>query len=189
MPSPLPQPWYVAVAGVDRSAPASVTLSASACCFTTAAVICRRSGAAIVVHRGAPLAARGDGEFVIDPDNRGDFIRLLAAVSAEALAGVVYLWGLDAPATEGLTTAALEASALLTCRGPLHLVQAWEEAGPAAEGAEGARGGDTRQAASLGGAGSTAMASAPASPGPAAHAPWHARGAGHTTATGTVAQP
>ena len=87
-----------------------------------------RGGAAIVVHRGAPFAARSDGEFVIDANDREDFTRLLAAVGGETLAGVVYLWGLDAPATEGLTTAALAASALLTCRGPLHLVQAWEEA-------------------------------------------------------------
>ena len=71
----------------------------------------------------------------MNADDRDDFARLLGELRAAApavgpIAGVAYLWGLDAPRTDALTAAALEESTLLTCRAPLHLVQAWEQAGP-----------------------------------------------------------
>ena len=85
-----------------------------------------------LVRRGPGFQARDDGSFVVDADARDDFARLLGALPSGGLAGVAYLWALDAPATTDLTAEDLEASTLLTCRAPLHLVQAWEQAGPAA---------------------------------------------------------
>jgi amino acid adenylation domain-containing protein len=81
-----------------------------------------------LVRRGPGFEARDDGSFVIDADDRDHFARVLAALPAGGLAGVAYLWALDAPGTDGLTAEALESSTLLTCRAPVHLVQAWERA-------------------------------------------------------------
>ncbi len=91
--------------------------------------------AVTLVRRGTRFAAGDDGGFTVDPDNRGDFVRLLEAARDRAAGmgtGLIYLWGLDAAPIAALTTDALNASTLLTCRSPLHLVQAWEQAGPAA---------------------------------------------------------
>ena len=91
--------------------------------------------AATLVRRGTGFAKRDDGSYTVNADDRDDVARLLgelqAAPAVGPIAGVAYLWGLDAPRTDALTAAALEESTLLTCRAPLHLVQAWEQAGPA----------------------------------------------------------
>jgi amino acid adenylation domain-containing protein len=97
-----------------------------------AATLAAAGDTSVLVRRGTGFARLADGSFVIDPDSRADFARLFAAEREPAPAGVAYLWAVDAPATADLTTAALAESTLLTCRAPLHLVQAWEEAGPAA---------------------------------------------------------
>ncbi len=47
----------------------------------------------------------------------------------DSLAGLVYLWGLDAPEVSTLTTQSLEVSSHLTTLAPLRLVQAWEQLG------------------------------------------------------------
>jgi len=83
-----------------------------------------------IVRRGARFERRGDDEFVVDADRRDDLARLLASLPQGGLAGVAYLWALDGPATAAIDAAELEASTLLTCRAPVHLVQAWDEAGP-----------------------------------------------------------
>jgi amino acid adenylation domain-containing protein len=91
--------------------------------------------AVTLVHRGTRFAARPDGGFTVDPDERGDYVRLLETVRDRGVGGgtgLVYLWGMDAAPIASLATDALDASTLLTCRSPLHLVQAWERAGPAA---------------------------------------------------------
>nr|VFJ59819.1 MAG: Acyl transferase domain-containing protein [Candidatus Kentron sp. DK] len=68
----------------------------------------------------------GNGHY-LDPTDPAAFERLLAdALPPEAppLAGIVYLWALDAPTTTDLTDETLMAAQRLVCGGALHLVQA-----------------------------------------------------------------
>ena len=95
-----------------------------------AAAVVAAGGRATLVRRGDRYEARADGSFILDADDRDGYERLLASMREDGLTGVAYLWPLDAPPTSAVTAAALDAASLLTCRGPLHLVQAWEEAGP-----------------------------------------------------------
>ncbi len=84
----------------------------------------------ILVRPGDRFAANDDGSFALNPDSRADFAELLRAIAEAAIGGVIYCWALDAPTTSGLTSSQLRASTLLSCRGPLHLIQAWEAEGP-----------------------------------------------------------
>jgi amino acid adenylation domain-containing protein len=102
---------------------------------TLAQALAAAGDSVTLVHRGAGFATRHGGGFTVDPDERGDFVRLFETMRDRCpggLTGLVYLWGLDVAPIGGVTTDALEASVLLTCRGPLHMLQAWEQAGPAA---------------------------------------------------------
>ena len=94
-----------------------------------AAALVAVGGRATLVRRGNRYEARADGSFVLDADDRDGYERLFASMREDGLAGVAYLWALDAPPTSAVTADLLDASSLFTCRGPLHLVQAWEEAG------------------------------------------------------------
>ena len=84
----------------------------------------------IIVRPGNRFVTNEDGSFAVDPDSRAAFVDLVRAVSEAAISGVIYCWALDTPGVSSLTTSQLRASTLLSCRGPLHLIQAWEEAGP-----------------------------------------------------------
>lgn len=61
----------------------------------------------------------------LNPERPGDFGQLLEAVTTDHLpiAGIIYLWSLDAPSTTDLTTQ-LEEALGLSCRGLLFLLQA-----------------------------------------------------------------
>ncbi len=74
------------------------------------------------------VGARGetDGRTVI-PDDPSDFHKLVADLPGP-LAGIVYLWGLDAP--EPVAGESLEPVQRLTCGSLLHLVQALSAAAP-----------------------------------------------------------
>ncbi|NJL38377.1 MAG: LLM class flavin-dependent oxidoreductase [Leptolyngbyaceae cyanobacterium SM1_4_3] len=68
------------------------------------------------------------GTLQIHPDQPEDFQRLfqtLAASGTRQYRGLIYLWGLEAAATE-MTLEALEAACRLTVESPLHLLQALE---------------------------------------------------------------
>ena len=84
----------------------------------------------VTVRPGERFATHDDGNFTLNPDSRADFAELLQAVASEPIGGVIYCWALDATKVHCLTPSQLRVSTLLSCRGPLHLVQAWEEAGP-----------------------------------------------------------
>jgi NADPH:quinone reductase-like Zn-dependent oxidoreductase/SAM-dependent methyltransferase/NAD(P)-dependent dehydrogenase (short-subunit alcohol dehydrogenase family)/aryl carrier-like protein len=87
-----------------------------------------------LVFAGASNGASGS-PWHIDPNCRDDFDRLAReAVGPDGppLRGVVHLWGLDAPAAEGLATAEVEAAVRPLVMGVIHFVQAWQQAGHAA---------------------------------------------------------
>jgi natural product biosynthesis luciferase-like monooxygenase protein len=69
-----------------------------------------------------------EGTLKIHPDQPEDFQRLfqtLAASGTRQYRGLIYLWGLEAAATE-MTLEALEVASRLTVESPLHLLQALE---------------------------------------------------------------
>ncbi len=66
----------------------------------------------------------------VDPSSLDSFkVGLAAAFQSlgDSLNGVIYLWGLDAPDAEDLSTTTLDESTRLTALAPMHLVQAWEQ--------------------------------------------------------------
>ncbi|MDR3636765.1 MAG: beta-ketoacyl synthase N-terminal-like domain-containing protein, partial [Isosphaeraceae bacterium] len=64
----------------------------------------------------------------IDPTRPDDLLRLVRTVtSSRPCRGVIYLWNLDAPATDGLTTPALASAQQAGALGVVHLVQAWDK--------------------------------------------------------------
>jgi acyl transferase domain-containing protein/NADPH:quinone reductase-like Zn-dependent oxidoreductase/acyl carrier protein len=72
--------------------------------------------------------------YQVDPESSESFERVLNDIHRKyenQLAGVVYLWGLDVPATDALNPDALERSSILTTLAPLNFVQAWERQGNA----------------------------------------------------------
>ena len=85
------------------------------------------------VRPGLDFCHAADGSFTLDPNERAGFDQLFQQIDPGTINGIVVLWALDAPGTSGLTAPALQASTRLTCRGPLHLVQAWEAAEPAGQ--------------------------------------------------------
>ncbi len=84
----------------------------------------------IHVRPGTEYCRQADGSFSLDPNDRASFDRFFQQIDPGSIDGIVVLWALDAPGTTDLTAKALQASTQLTCRGPLHLVQAWEAAEP-----------------------------------------------------------
>jgi acyl transferase domain-containing protein/surfactin synthase thioesterase subunit/aryl carrier-like protein len=122
----------------ERRAPASWLLFADA--GGVGAALAGRLEAAghhpHLVHRGGAFARQGRRKWTADERQPRDFQRLLAEFTAgETLpcAGVVYLWGLDAPSMEGLTLATLKSGSETMCRGALavlHVLDATRSTSP-----------------------------------------------------------
>ena len=75
-----------------------------------------------LVYRDDAFAQRGTRTWTVSERQPHDFRRLLEQFAAsETLPcdGVIYLWGLDAPAIEGLTLARLKSGSEMMCRGHL----------------------------------------------------------------------
>jgi acyl transferase domain-containing protein/NADPH:quinone reductase-like Zn-dependent oxidoreductase/aryl carrier-like protein len=108
----------------------------------------RASGARCTqVSAGGGFAPIGDDRYEIQPGRREDMAKLLQAVHTpdRPCRAIVHLWGLDAPPTENLSLAALEAAQEAGLFSLLHLVQAWEqtlseEEGPSSESSRGGLG-------------------------------------------------
>ena len=81
----------------------------------------------ITVQHGTSFKRLGDDSFIVDPENREHFERLMLDVG-NGVTDVVYLWGLDAPENVELSEAALNKSTALTVTAPLHLAVAWQAA-------------------------------------------------------------
>ncbi len=88
-----------------------------------------RLGESVVqVQHGVSFRQIDASSFVIDPENRKDFIRLLTQLRdpQNPITDIVYCWGLDAPETQDLTAESLDRSTILTTLAPMHFVGAWE---------------------------------------------------------------
>jgi acyl transferase domain-containing protein/acyl carrier protein len=80
----------------------------------------------VLVSVGDRFQVQTPKRFCVAPGQPADMKRLLReALGAEhpACRGVIYLWGLDATASPGLTPTSLQASQALSCDGVLHLLQ------------------------------------------------------------------
>jgi len=90
-----------------------------------------RGDRVIVVQPGDGYRRVNEMAFAIRPDCREDFTRLVEDLNSAGLspAVAVHLWGLDAPAAEATTPAALADAETAGCIGLMHLVQALEAAG------------------------------------------------------------
>jgi acyl transferase domain-containing protein/surfactin synthase thioesterase subunit/aryl carrier-like protein len=83
-----------------------------------------------LVYRDDAFAQRGTRTWTVSERQPHDFRRLLEQFAAsETLPcdGVIYLWGLDAPAVEGLTLAGLKSGSEMMCRGALAILHALAE--------------------------------------------------------------
>ncbi len=80
------------------------------------------------VRIGKAFSVDRKSQFTVNPESRDDFGRLLTELSTRepSVSNIVYLWGLDAPSDEDLTTDKLDRSTHLTTLAPLYLIQAWE---------------------------------------------------------------
>ncbi|MCC9602830.1 type I polyketide synthase [Stieleria sp. JC731] len=92
----------------------------------------------ITVQHGTAFKRLGDDAFIIDPEDRNHFDRLLADVG-EDVTDVVYFWGVDVPENAELDSNVLEKSTVLTSLAPLHLSAAWQQALDGGEQSSGAR--------------------------------------------------
>ncbi|WP_158222601.1 type I polyketide synthase [Rhodopirellula sp. MGV] len=81
----------------------------------------------ISVQHGTTFKRLGDSAFIIDPEDRTHFDRLLADVG-DGVTDIVYLWGIDVPENAELDSNALEKSTILTSLAPMHLAAAWQSA-------------------------------------------------------------
>jgi len=90
----------------------------------------------IRVNHGDAWQQRNANDFVVNPENRDDFRKLLHQIRfpeqessdgspVVAVTDLVYLWAFDTPSNSRLTTEQLEQSTILTTLAPLHLVQGW----------------------------------------------------------------
>jgi acyl transferase domain-containing protein/surfactin synthase thioesterase subunit/acyl carrier protein len=80
-----------------------------------------------LVYRGDGFAQREPRKWTANERQPRDFRRLLeqfAASEPPPCAGVVYLWGLDAPSIESLTLASLKSGSEMMCRGALAILHA-----------------------------------------------------------------
>jgi acyl transferase domain-containing protein/surfactin synthase thioesterase subunit/acyl carrier protein len=83
-----------------------------------------------LIYRNHAFAQQGPRTWTVNERQPPDFRRLLdqfAARERQPSAGVVYLWGLDAPSTEGLTLAGLKSGSEMMCRGALAILHALAE--------------------------------------------------------------
>src|SRR5262245_11153306 len=83
-----------------------------------------------LVYRDGGFAQPGTRTWTVNERQPDDFRRLLEQFAlGETLAcdGVVYLWGLDVPAIEGLTLARLKSGSEMMCRGALAILHALAE--------------------------------------------------------------
>ncbi|MGB5212138.1 MAG: SDR family NAD(P)-dependent oxidoreductase, partial [Anderseniella sp.] len=83
-----------------------------------------------LVHRGDTFAQLGPRQWTANERRSKDFPRLLEQFAvAETLPcnGVIYMWGLDAPAMEGLTLASLQSGSEMMERGALAVLHALAE--------------------------------------------------------------
>jgi acyl transferase domain-containing protein/NADPH:quinone reductase-like Zn-dependent oxidoreductase/acyl carrier protein len=87
-----------------------------------------------LVFPGSTFVRNGDNRYEIRPGREEDMADLLWIVHSadRSCRGIVHLWNLDAPATENLALADLEASQEIGLFSVLHLVQAWEKTAGAA---------------------------------------------------------
>ncbi len=91
----------------------------------------RRCGEDVIrINHGSEFRKLDEQTFVVNPESIDDFKRLFRVCrdvdGANTISDIVYLWGLDAPSTDDLTTEQLDKSTILTTLAPMHLVQAWE---------------------------------------------------------------
>ncbi|MCR9293692.1 MAG: SDR family NAD(P)-dependent oxidoreductase [bacterium] len=91
-----------------------------------------RGDEVVEVYREDSLVAQTDSAFYqVDPESLESFVEALQAVcdgeKRDVVDHVVYLWGLDAPATQVLTSPELDRSTILTTLAPMHLIQAWDQ--------------------------------------------------------------
>ena len=95
-----------------------------------AARLARRRQPRHFVRPGVRARRVRDGQSVVDPARLDDFRAVVreAVARAGSLAGVVYLWALDAPAFETMTHAEIDAAQEIFARGALHLSRALSEA-------------------------------------------------------------
>ncbi len=77
----------------------------------------------LLVYTSIEFTSQAPGVWGLDPSRADHFTQLADAIAEVPLQGVIYLWGLQAPATDALDEATLEQSQVLCCVGVLHLVQ------------------------------------------------------------------
>lgn len=89
-----------------------------------------------VYRENSQVAQVAGGNFhQVDPEHPASFSQLLENLSldaSESVDRILYLWGVDAPASEHLTLQALDASTQWTTLAPMHLIQAWDRQAEAA---------------------------------------------------------
>ena len=81
----------------------------------------------ITVQHGTSFKRIDEDSFIIDPEDRDHFDRLLMDTGDE-VSDIVFFWGLDAPDNVELSEDSLVKSTILTTTAPLHLVAAWQTA-------------------------------------------------------------
>jgi natural product biosynthesis luciferase-like monooxygenase protein len=77
----------------------------------------------LLVYTSEEFTNQAPGVWGLDPSRADHFTQLADAIAEVQLQGVMYLWGLQAPATDALDESTLEQSQDLCCVGVLHLVQ------------------------------------------------------------------
>ena len=85
-----------------------------------------RGDRGVCVRRGTGFTQSTEARFTINPDAPGDLRQLLALLHRPdtPLRGIIHLWGLDAPGTDGLTAATITSESLALAGNALHLTQA-----------------------------------------------------------------
>ncbi len=91
--------------------------------------LAKHGATAVLIEAGESfsLPAGDSGSYTVNPSSPADFDRLLEALRVthgETCHGVVFLWGLDLPATESLSAAVLQKAQALGVGSLLHLTQA-----------------------------------------------------------------
>ncbi|WP_436716038.1 type I polyketide synthase [Roseiconus lacunae] len=81
----------------------------------------------ITVQHGNAFKRLGENSFIIDPEDRSHFDRLLSDVG-DGVTDLVYLWGIDVPENAELDQNVLEKSTILTTVAPTHLAASWQRA-------------------------------------------------------------
>jgi acyl transferase domain-containing protein len=77
----------------------------------------------LLVYTSKDFTSQAPGVWGLDPSQAEHFTQLANAIAEVQLQGVMYLWSLQAPATEALDEVLLEQSQALCCVGVLHLTQ------------------------------------------------------------------